>query len=100
MSSKDTRSASNPDQPQQRDHVAVNDRKAARGDAYAHDDNPSAEGNDTSLTAGPSFERRVHADGHVEGVPPPVVTGDDSEDKAGAHDASDRTRDGREHTQD
>ncbi|MCD9005414.1 hypothetical protein LDO31_04015 [Luteimonas sp. XNQY3] len=72
MCPKPTESAHNPDQARQADHVAVNDRKAARGDEYAHDNNRSAEGNDASLTAGPAFERRVHADGRVAAVPPPT----------------------------
>lgn len=81
MTSKHPESASHPDQPQQADHVAVNDRKAARGDDYAHDNNRSAEGNDASLTSGPAFERRVHADGRVEDVPPDA-TGDDADAEA------------------
>ncbi|MET0329223.1 MAG: hypothetical protein ABW163_10700 [Luteimonas sp.] len=73
-------SANNPDQVQQADHVAVNDRKAARGDAYAHDNNRSAEGNDASLTSGPAFERRVHADGSVDA--PKTGGNDDPDGKA------------------
>ncbi|ASR42186.1 hypothetical protein BEN78_00935 [Xanthomonas citri pv. mangiferaeindicae] len=59
-----------PDQPQQADNVAVNDRIAARGADYAHDNNPSAEGNDPALTTGPTFVRRVKADGTVEAASP------------------------------
>lgn len=82
MATKSPKSASNPDQAQQADHVAVNDRKAARGDDYAHDNNRSAEGNDAALTSGPSFERRVHADGSVEAAPPETADGDDSDSTA------------------
>ncbi|NYZ62601.1 hypothetical protein [Luteimonas deserti] len=70
-------SAFNPDQPQQPDNVAVNDRIAARGADYERDDNDSAEGNDAALIAGPSFVRRVNADGTVEAVPAPVDTGEE-----------------------
>lgn len=87
MSSKSSRSATNSDQARQADHVAVNDRKASSGDEYAHDNNHSAEGNDASLTSGPAFERRVHADGSVEDVPPP--TGADEDPKPDA--SEDRT---------
>lgn len=78
MTSKTSRSATHPDQARQADHVAVNDRKASPGDDYAHDNNRSAEGNDASLTSGPTFERRVHADGSVEDVPPPTTGADEN----------------------
>ncbi|MDR7193106.1 hypothetical protein [Luteimonas terrae] len=81
MTSKTTKSATAPDQAQQADHVAVNDRKASRGDDYADDNNRSAEGNDAALISGPSFERRVHADGTVEEVPR-EVDGDDADSDA------------------
>ncbi|MEN5118436.1 hypothetical protein ABE488_14045 [Luteimonas sp. TWI662] len=66
----DTGSDAHSDQPQQADNVAVNDRIAARGADYAHDNNPSAEGNDPALIAGPKFARRVKADGTVEAASP------------------------------
>jgi|GEM_PF-1403037 len=77
MTAKSPRSATNPDQARQADHVAVNDRKASPGDDYARDNNRSAEGNDASLTSGPAFERRVRADGSVEGVAPPTSGADE-----------------------
>ncbi|WP_101925769.1 MULTISPECIES: hypothetical protein [Luteimonas] len=52
-------SATNPDQPEQADHVAVNDRKSSKGDRYAHDNNAYAEGNDPALTAGKTRIREV-----------------------------------------
>lgn len=91
MSNKHSPPAPNPEPPQQTGHVAVNDRKAARGADYAHDDNPSAESNDAALTTGPAFERRVHADGSVEAPPKRIPKGgeeDDDEDGDGA--AADR----------
>ena len=75
-----SKSATNPDQPRQADNVAINDRIAARGADYAYDDNASAEGNDAALIAGTSFTRKVHADGTVEDVPPPVDRGDEDGD--------------------
>lgn len=57
--------APSPEPPQQTGHVAVNDRKSSRADDYAHDNNRSAEGNDASLSSGPSFVRQAHADGAV-----------------------------------
>jgi len=81
MTRKSSQSATNPDQAQQADHVAVNDRKASRGADYAHDNNRSAEGNDASLTSGPAFERRVHADGTVEAVPEETDDGNKDETK-------------------
>ena len=62
------RSATNPDQPRQNDHVAEQDRAASRGAEYAHDNNASAEGNDAALTAGPAFVRRINPDGTVQAV--------------------------------
>ena len=79
MTNRPSRSASNPDQPQQADNVAENDRMASNGDDYARDNNRSGEGNDAALTAGPTFERRVRADGTVESVPA-EETGDDDAD--------------------
>ena len=61
--------APDPEPPSQTGHVGVNDRKASKSDDYAHDNNRSGEGNDASLTSGPAFERRVHADGSVSGAP-------------------------------
>ncbi|UNK41500.1 hypothetical protein MNO14_11015 [Luteimonas sp. S4-F44] len=73
-----------PDQPQQADNVAVNDRIAARGADYAHDNNPSAEGNDPALITGPTFVRRVKADGTVEAASPDAdrQASDDNSDAA------------------
>ena len=82
MTQKSSRSSTNSDQAQQADHVAVNDRKASRGDDYAHDNNCSAEGNDAALISGPSFERRVHADGSVEEVAPETTDRRDTDSKA------------------
>ncbi|ATD68036.1 hypothetical protein CNR27_11845 [Luteimonas chenhongjianii] len=62
----------NSDKPPRTANVGVNDRKASKADDYAHDNNRSAEGNDASLTSGPAFERRVHADGSVSGAPPEI----------------------------
>lgn len=70
MTSKnESRSATNPDQPRQADHVAEQDRISSRGADYAKDDNASAEGNDAALIAGPAFVRRVNPDGTVQAVP-------------------------------
>lgn len=69
MSKDHSPPAPNPEPPQQTGHVGVNDRKASKADDYANDNNRSAESNDASLTSGPSFERRVHADGSVTGAP-------------------------------
>ena len=41
------------------DRQAVRDRNASRGDRYARDPNPSAEGNDPSLSSGPTRERKI-----------------------------------------
>ena len=79
------RSATNPDQPRQNDHVAEQDRAASRGAEYAHDNNASAEGNDAALTAGPAFVRRINPDGTVQAV---RATPDDD---AGARDDDART---------
>ncbi|VXB53586.1 conserved hypothetical protein [Luteimonas sp. 9C] len=88
MSSNTPKSATAPDQAQQADHVAVNDRKAARGDAYADDNNRSAEGNDAALISGPAFVRRVHADGTVEAVAPDAEkTPDADAERPADHDA-------------
>ncbi len=38
---------------------ALKDRKASKGDRYAHDDNGSAEGNDPALERGDTFTRVV-----------------------------------------
>lgn len=37
----------------------VHDRNASKGRRYVRDDNPSAEGNDPSLTSGPTRERKI-----------------------------------------
>ncbi len=73
----ETRSATDPDQRHQSNHVAEHDRGASRGAEFAHDNNASAEGNDAALTAGPAFVRRVNADGTVEAVPATPKTDDD-----------------------
>ena len=74
----------NPEPPQQTGHVGVNDRKASKADDYAHDNNRSGEGNDASLTSGPSFERRVHGDGSVSGAPAGTEKKASGEGEAGA----------------
>ncbi|KLJ01666.1 hypothetical protein [Luteimonas sp. FCS-9] len=74
----DAGSATHSDQPQQADNVAVNDRIAARGADYAHDNNPSAEGNDPALITGPTFVRRVNPDGTVESGGPDAPADDDA----------------------
>ena len=85
-------SATHPDQPLQDDHVAVNDRAASRSDVHADENNASAESNDASLIAGPSFVRKVNPDGTVQAVPAPVPrdTAEDAASRAdpGATDAS------------
>ncbi|MDR6992072.1 hypothetical protein [Luteimonas sp. 3794] len=82
MTIKPSTPATAPDQNVQSGQVAVNDRKASRGDDYAHDNNRSAEGNDASLISGPNFERRVHADGTVEAAP--TESDDEKDDKGDA----------------
>lgn len=37
----------------------VHDRKASKGDEFGRENNRSAEGNDPSLTSGPTRERRI-----------------------------------------
>lgn len=37
----------------------VHDRKASKGDDFGRENNPSAEGNDPSLTSGPTRERKI-----------------------------------------
>lgn len=78
--------APNPEPPQQTGHVGVNDRKASRGDDYADDNNRSAEGNDASLTSGPSFDRQVHADGSVDAAPTADGQAADAQASAGRKD--------------
>lgn len=56
---KDTKNPIAPDQPIPDDNVAVNDRKASKGSEYAGENNASAEGNDSSLTHGPTRTREV-----------------------------------------
>lgn len=51
------------------DELRKQDRIASTGDDFAHDNNASAEGNDASLIAGPSFVRRINEDGTVQAVP-------------------------------
>ncbi|MFL6588224.1 MAG: hypothetical protein ACJ8GV_15255 [Luteimonas sp.] len=84
MADKNTKSGEKPEATR-RTNVAVNDRMAGRGADYAYDNNASGEGNDASLSAGPTFERRVHADGHVEGVEPSRARSADGQDAAAAH---------------
>lgn len=86
----DSKSATNPDQPQQPDNVAVNDRIAARGADYAYDNNASAEGNDAALIAGPAFVRKVNPDGTVQAVP----VAPERETEAGTAEAGDAADDG------
>lgn len=74
------RSATNPDQPQQADNVATRDRMASHGDDYVRDNNRSGEGNDASLTAGPTFVREV-----------PSEDGKKAPDKRGGKRTSDRS---------
>lgn len=57
------------DQAPRPDELRKRDRIASTGDDFAHDNNASAEGNDASLIAGPSFVRRINDDGTVQAVP-------------------------------
>lgn len=82
-------SETHPGQPLQDDHVAVNDRAASRGDAHADENNASAESNDAALIAGPSFVRKVNADGTVQAVPAPVPQ--DTAEDAASHADQDAT---------
>ena len=46
-------------EPERKRMQAVRDRSASKGREYVRDRNPSAEGNDPSLTSGPTRERKI-----------------------------------------